>query len=291
MEGLLPIDKPRGPTSFDVVRAVRRAANIRRVGHAGTLDPLAEGLLLICLGRATRLVELLMGGEKIYRARIALGRQTETDDAQGETLAEADVPPLGEKSVRAALARFTGEIEQVPPAYSALKQEGVPQYRRARRGERVEPRPRKVRIDAIELERLGERELELTVRCGRGTYIRSLARDLGIALGTRAHLAALRRTHGSGFDVEEALPLARLDEPGFDLGSRVVPLGEALRGRPRAVLGREEARRVRDGQRIEPPGGLEETAQGPLVLLDDRGELVAVAEQREGRLAPLKVFR
>ncbi len=291
MEGLLPIDKPRGPTSFDVVRSVRRVAGMRRVGHAGTLDPLAKGLLLICLGRATRLVELLMGGEKVYRARVALGRQTETDDAQGETLAEADVPRLDESFVREALALFVGEIDQVPPAYSALKRQGVPHYRRARRGELVEPRPRKVRIDAIELERLGERELELCVRCGRGTYIRSLARDLGVALGTRAHLAALRRTHCSGFDVEEALPLAGLEQPGFEIEPRLVPLGEALRGRPRVVLERDAARRLRDGQPIEASLGSEDARGGALVVLDEEGELAAVAEPREGRLAPLKVFR
>lgn len=213
IDGLLVVDKPVGVTSMDVVRRVRAAAQGCRTGHAGTLDPLASGVVVCCLGRATRAVEHLMGLAKVYRGEIDLGAFTDTDDAEGEPRPVAVAEPPGEEAVRAALAGFVGEIDQVPPAYSALKVAGRPAYALARRGETVELAARRVRIDEIRCERYAWPIVELAVRCGRGTYIRSLARDLGRALGTGGHLRSLRRTAVGPYTVEEAVALDAVPRP------------------------------------------------------------------------------
>lgn len=295
MNGVLLIDKPSGPTSFDVVRAVRRAARQRKVGHAGTLDPLASGLLVVCLGQGTKLVPFLMEGEKRYAATVRLGCETATDDALGEPTERVAVPALTAGEVTAALARFRGAIDQVPPAFSALKSGGEPLHRKARRGEQVAPAPRTVTVHALELVRLGGDEIDLDVLCSKGTYIRSLARDLGRALGTRAHLAALRRTAGSGFDVADALPLTDLDriaEPG-ELAERIVPLARALPSLPAVELTPDDLARVRDGGPIPAADrGLtdDERAAPHIRLLTPAGELIAIARPAGDLLQPERVF-
>ncbi len=216
MKGLLIVDKPVGCSSMDVVRRVRRSAGGKHIktGHAGTLDPLASGVLICCLGReATRLVESLMELAKVYQTTIDLSAFSTTDDLEGE-LQPVDVPqPPAEPQVHAVLGQFLGEIEQTPPAHSAVKIKGQPAYKMARRGEDVKLRPRIIRIDAIELLRYDWPELEIVVTCGRGTYIRSLARQIGAALGAGGHLTALRRTAVGPYTVDQAIHLDDVPDP------------------------------------------------------------------------------
>ena len=205
MDGILLVDKPSGPTSFDVVRQTRKKSNQRKVGHAGTLDPLASGLLVVCLGQGTKLVPYLMAGDKRYKVRVKLGEETDTLDAEGEIVEVAPVPRVDESILRTELDRFVGTIEQLPPTYAAIKQDGEPLYRKARRGEKVSPKSRVVEIDDIEITDIESDAFELAVRCKKGTYIRSLARDVAYALGTVGHVTQLRRVSTSGFTVDDAL--------------------------------------------------------------------------------------
>ena len=217
MHGFLNIDKPPGLSSFDAVRAVRRAARIRRVGHAGTLDPAATGVLPIALGAATRLVEEVLEAPKRYRAAIALGAETDTDDGEGEVVARGDATAVTRKQVERGLGAFRGEQWQSPPAYSAVKRGGVPAYRAARAGAPLELEARRVvtyAVDLLGVERTTDEAtiVTLEVECGRGYYLRALARDLGRALGCRAHLRELRRLGVGSFRAEESVPLARAVE-------------------------------------------------------------------------------
>lgn len=208
--GILNIDKPAGWTSHDVVGKVRRLLHQKRVGHAGTLDPAATGVLLVCVGQATRVAEFLMAGRKVYRAVVQLGLETDTYDLDGAVVASAAVPPLTAADLTQALAHFTGALSQIPPAYSAIKQAGVPAYRKARRGEAVELAPRPVTIHDITLRGWQSPQLTLDVTCDPGTYIRSLAHDLGQALGCGAVLAQLIRLQSGAFRLEDAVSLAGL---------------------------------------------------------------------------------
>lgn len=217
---VLLLDKPVGPTSFDCVAAARRAFRERRVGHAGTLDPLASGLLVVCIGAATRLVPHLMGGDKRYRATICLGRETISGDLDGETVSESDAgraAAVADAAVLAGLVALTGTITQRPPVYSAVKVDGKPLYVRARAGEAVVAPERIVDVHRFALLSRREETLEVEVDCGKGTYIRSLAIDLGRRLGVGAHLTALRRLRSGPFDVADAVTL------------------DALRGAPQAI--------------------------------------------------------
>ena len=213
MHGLLVVDKPLGWSSMDVVRRVRRAAGGVKTGHAGTLDPLATGIVVCCLGRATRCVEQLMGLVKIYEADVDLSAFTTTDDREGPREEVAVEAPPDEQVVRDALPGFIGHVEQVPPAFSAVHVDGERAYKRARKGQSVEIKPRTVRIDAIELLSYAWPHAVMRVTCGRGTYIRSLARDLGRALGTGGHLATLRRTAIGPYDLSAAVDEIRLTDP------------------------------------------------------------------------------
>jgi tRNA pseudouridine55 synthase len=291
LHGILNLDKPPGLTSHDVVLAVRRITGQRKVGHAGTLDPLATGVLLICLGQATRLADHLMKGRKVYRATIRLGVTTDTYDAEGRILAVAPVGELSEAEIRAVLGEFTGHIEQTPPLYSALKKGGTPLYRLARRGVEVSPRPRLVEIEAIELIAWEPPDLTLLVTCAPGTYIRSLAHDIGQRLGPGGHLAALRRMASGRWRVEDALPLERL--PAAFAGERwqevLHPLDEAVAEFTAVALGDEEARLVTRGRRIRLAAPAEATwlrAYGP------DGAFLALLEldRATGLWHPTKVF-
>lgn len=251
--GLLVVDKGPGVTSFQVVAHVRRVLRVPRVGHGGTLDPMATGVLPVLLGAATRLSAFILGQDKEYRARVRLGVTTDTLDATGRVTAERPVPPLDAAALRAVLRRFEGEIEQVPPMYSALHVGGRRLHELARAGVEVARAPRRVRIHALELLTWDPPELELRVVCGTGTYVRSLAADLGEALGCGAHLAALRRTRLGGFGVEEAVPWAEVQrgDPAV-LWARLLPPDRAVAHLPVVRLDPSAAGRLARGQPLAP---------------------------------------
>lgn len=296
LSGILVVDKPAGPTSFDVVARVRRALHVKKAGHAGTLDPAATGVLVVCLEDAVRLQHLLTDGDKGYRATVAFGAATDTEDAEGRVVAEGDPSALTEEGVRAALGRFVGEIDQVPPMFSAVRVGGRRLHEAARAGERIDRAPRRVRVDSLELLSMGpveagRRLATVEVRCGKGTYVRTLAADLGRALGVPAHLAALRRTRSSGFGLEQALPLEELErlarEGGLEaVRARVVPPAQALE-LPEARLSRAESADLAHGRSI-PAGAFAGGARVRAVGED--GRLVAVCEVDGGRLRPVRVF-
>jgi len=296
LDAVLVIDKPVGPTSFDVVRRVRRAAGMRRIGHGGTLDPAASGVLPICLGEATKLAQFLLDADKEYEFTVCFGVETDTDDAAGTVTARRDAGAVEEAAVRRALESFRGAISQVPPIYSALKRAGRPLYDYARAGEVVEVAPRAVVIHALELTSFaGPGAVAMTMRCSKGTYVRALARDLGRALGVGAHVTVLRRTRSGPFALADARPLdgvlAALSAPTPDMAA--LPLVEpaaALRHLGQRVVDEALARDVRLGRRITLETGAE-SADPRLCLVDGRGKLVAVAQVRKDRtLEMLRVF-
>lgn len=249
IDGLLIVDKPSGWTSHDVIARMRRLTGIRRIGHAGTLDPLATGVLPLGIGQGTRVLEYVTEAEKAYTATVRLGVSTDTYDADGAVIATGDWSRTSPEDVQHALASFVGEIEQRPPVYSAIKQGGVALHRLARAGQQVEAPVRTVSIYAIELLSLELPEITFHVRCSKGTYVRSLAHDLGLRLGCGAHLSALRRTATGGFSIEQALTLEQWEAALAD-GSwpaRVLPLDAALLDRPAAILGDDAAARLGHG--------------------------------------------
>ncbi len=248
--GVLNVDKPAGWTSHDVVGRVRRLAGLRQVGHAGTLDPMATGVLVLCLGRATRLLEYLTGQPKTYLARVTLGAATDTYDAEGEVVERRPVPALSHEQLDAALDAFRGEIMQRPPAYSALKRDGVALYKRARAGEVVEVEPRPVAIYELEMLAFDGQTLLLRIHCGAGTYVRSIAHDLGQALGCGGHLSALQRTAVGPFTVESAVTLEQLAEPGA-LAASLLPADTAVAHLPRLDVSEAEATHLLHGQAIK----------------------------------------
>jgi tRNA pseudouridine55 synthase len=211
MEGILLVDKPADHTSHDVVARLRGKLRMKRVGHAGTLDPMATGLLIILVGKATRVSQYLMSVDKEYEGSIELGKVTDTQDAEGEVLETIPVPAFSEAEIRAAVASFLGDQYQTPPMYSAVKIDGVPLYKSARKGEEVEREPRFIRVMSWDLTRIALPRLDFRLRCSKGTYVRTLAHDLGRKLGCGAHLAALRRTASDKFNVSEALTLEQIN--------------------------------------------------------------------------------
>ncbi|MGE0134435.1 MAG: tRNA pseudouridine(55) synthase TruB [Dehalococcoidia bacterium] len=254
MRGFLNVDKPEGATSFDVVRAVRRAAHVKRVGHAGTLDPLATGVLPVAVGEATRLIDALMDASKAYTVEIAFGVETTTDDAAGDMVAQADAASLTEREVRDALARLVGRHSQTPPAFSALKLRGVPAYRVAREGAPREMQAREVVAHALRLRTFAAARATVEVECGKGYYVRALARDLGRALGVYGHVAALRRTRVGPFRIERAVPLAdavrRLEASNVE-GLLHAP-DAVLADWPAVILDAGEVRDARLGRAVAP---------------------------------------
>lgn len=235
MDGILNIDKPLGLTSHDVVGRVRRVAGQKRVGHTGTLDPLATGVLVVCLGRATRLVEYVMGQPKTYEAAVRLGQSTATYDAEGPVTTERPLPPaLTAAQLDAALAPFRGNILQLPPMYSAIKKNGQPLYKLARQGQEIEREPRPVTIYALTVAAWEPPTLTLRIQCSAGTYIRSLAHDLGEVLGCGGHLTALRRTAVGPFTAAQAIPLEALTPE--NMGQWLLPPATAVAHLPTVAL-------------------------------------------------------
>ena len=294
--GVLVIDKPAGPTSFEVVRRVRRALGADKAGHAGTLDPAATGVLAVCVDDGVKLQQWLADGDKAYEATVAFGAATATEDAEGEVIARGDPSALRAEALRAALAGFTGEIAQVPPMFSAVRVGGRRLHEAARAGEEVAREPRRVTVHAIALDALeppgadGLVRARLTVRCGKGTYVRTLAADLGRALGVPAHLAALRRIEASGFGIAAAIPLEEAEALGrADRGAlraRLVPPAEALGFLPAVAVDRDEARALAQGKllRRDAPAGVLVRAIGP------GDALVALCAPSPVGLQPVRVF-
>lgn len=288
VDGILNIDKPQGYTSHDVVARVRRLSGQRRVGHAGTLDPMATGVLLVCLGKATRLVEYLADGIKVYRATIRFGVVTDTWDAEGTVVARGDGEGLALAEIREALAAFVGQIEQVPPMYSALKHHGQPLYRLARRGVTIERRPRLVEIHRLEVLAWQPPDLVLQVTCSKGTYVRSLAHELGQRLGPGAHLAALTRIAVGRFGLQDAVALDTLMAQGADGSWRrhLLPIERGVGDLPGVVLDAEAVRRVAHGQALAFSG----PEVSPVAAYDATGHLVAILERAADSWRPRKVF-
>jgi tRNA pseudouridine55 synthase len=289
MSGLVIVDKPGGMTSHDVVARIRRLAGTRKVGHAGTLDPMATGVLVVGVDKATRLLGYLTLTEKEYAATIRLGQSTNTDDAEGEVIAAASAADVSAETLAAEVARLTGEILQVPPSVSAVKVGGQRAYKLTRAGAAPELAPRPVTVYEFTVtatRRDGDLlDVDATVRCSSGTYIRALARDLGAALGTGGHLTRLRRTRVGGYRIEAASTLEQLAER-FD----VLPLGDAAAAAfPRRDLNADEARRLATGGRL-PAAGDAATQDGPVAAYAPDGTLIALVIEESGHARPLVVF-
>jgi tRNA pseudouridine55 synthase len=286
--GVLRVDKPPGPTSHDIVARARRALGTRRIGHTGTLDPFASGLLLICVGPATRLAEYLAGLDKRYVATAVLGQATDTDDREGDVLRVSEAwRDLSRTSIEEALSAFVGEIRQVPPMYSAKKIEGERMYRKARRGETVHLEPVPVQVFEASVIEVELPAVRFAVHCSSGTYIRALARDLGEALGTGAHLSELRRTRIGAFDVSDSVSADDLHDSTETDRAWLTP-AEALVHLPSVGVGDEDAARVAHGQAISAEGTRIPDGQ-PVAVLHDRA-LICVASRVGGQLRPRKVL-
>jgi tRNA pseudouridine55 synthase len=276
VSGIVNINKPPGPTSFQVVEMVRQRSGVRRVGHAGTLDPMASGVLLVLLGQAARVSEYLMDLPKTYRATVRLGTSTTTYDAEGEVVEERAYSAVARSEVTDALGAFVGEIMQAPPAFSAVKVGGERAYRRARRGEGITMAPRRTRIDRIELLRFEPPDMEIEVECGRGTYIRSLAHDLGEKLACSAHLSALTRTRVGTIKVEDAIGMEQL-EAAFERGDwreHLLPMDYALLEMPAITLHIEDEKDIRHGQSVV----IDEDRTEALPAIEDGMQCRAYAE-------------
>jgi tRNA pseudouridine55 synthase len=290
LSGIVLLDKPQGLSSNAALQRVRRIFQAEKAGHTGSLDPLATGLLPVCFGEATKIAGLLLGSRKAYDTEARLGTTTTTDDAEGEVVLRREVPAVDAAAIDAALEPLRGRITQVPPVYSALKQAGVPLYKRARRGEDVTAPPREVEVHRFELlEQDGDR-LRLRVECGSGTYVRSLVRDLGERLGCGAHVTALRRLWVEPFTaprmhtLDALAELAEADPAALD--GLLLPLEQGLAGYPQVRIDADQAVRLRQGQAIGlalPPGRC--------VALDEAGRAVALAEiGPDGCLRSLRGF-
>jgi tRNA pseudouridine55 synthase len=288
MDGVLVIDKPRGPTSFDVVRQVRSLLRVKKVGHTGTLDPMATGVLPLCLGDATKVAGFITEGDKAYDAVVRLGAETDTQDAEGKVVAEAPVPPLTAARLEEVLGGFRGTFEQLPPMYSAVKVGGKRLYELARAGEEVERASRQVTVYELVLRDFNATQLHLSVRCSKGFFVRTLAYDVGRALGCGAHLEGLRRTASGPFSLAHALPLADLPalfrEPEA-LVRRLLPVSEALVDLPAVLVSAADAERVSHGVPVEAPAH-----PGRVRVVGPSGVLLAVAEVVRGRLRYLRVL-
>ena len=292
LSGILLLDKPAGMSSNQALQRVRHLYRADKAGHTGSLDPLATGLLPVCFGEATKIAGLLLGSRKAYETECLLGETTTTDDAEGEVVARRAVPDLDEAAICAELVKLTGTIVQIPPIYSALKQAGVPLYRRARRGEAVEAPPRQVDVHHFQLIENSGHCLRLHVECGSGTYVRSLVRDLGEQLGCGAHVTALRRLWVAPFRAPRMYcldQLGALAETGLHaLDQCLLPLEQGLADYPAVHVDVAAAQRLRQGQTVDVAVAV---AAGRCVALDASGAAIALADcDGEGKLCALRGF-
>lgn len=288
VSGVLVVDKPVGLTSHDVVQIIRRGTGIRRAGHTGTLDPRASGVLVVLIGPAVRLSEFVSAEDKRYQATIHLGSSTDTFDAEGVTTQPEKPVDVTREQFTELLSQFIGDIEQVPPPYSAIKVQGQHAYDMARRGEEVDLAPRIIHVHSLELLEWALPEVVVDVHCSSGTYIRSLANDIGEKLGTGAHLVGLRRTRSGRFTLRDAVSLRRLRE-AFETGTwaqHLIPASEALADWPAIELDADMLEKVRNGHRIPAKEG----DQGLARAVSEQGDLVAVMEVDGAEWQPRKVF-
>jgi tRNA pseudouridine55 synthase len=290
LSGILLIDKPEQMTSARVVDRVKRALRARKVGHAGTLDPFATGLLICCIDQATRLARFFMQSDKTYQGTLHLGVTTDTGDATGKVISEYSGKPISEERIRSVFRRFRGRIPQVPPAYSALKHRGIPLYRWARQGKTIQKPPRTVVIHRLTVNAVDFPKVFFETTCSAGTYIRSLAVDAGAALECGGHLARLRRIQSGAFHVKEALPLDRLDALSAvnDLEEKIIPMAAALRGWPELAVGDTVVEKLRHGRPLvagdipETPAGTSGRDQNRCIkVIDAHGALIALLHPTE----------
>ena len=294
ISGVLVVDKPVGMTSHDVVQAIRNGTGLRRAGHTGTLDPRASGVLVILVGPAVRLSEYVSASDKRYQAIIRLGSTTDTFDAEGRFTRQDQPINVTEAQFEEVLKTFVGEIEQVPPPYSAVKVQGRKAYELARQGEDVELAPRKITVHHLEVLEWAPPEVVVDVHCSSGTYVRSLANDLGEKLGTGAYLVGLRRTKSGRFTLRDAVPLRKLQE-SFHAGNwyqYLIPAAEALGDWPAIELSPDEVEGIRHGHRVQ---AAPDAQSGMVRGVSTQGELVALLELVNGEDAapawqPRKVF-
>ncbi len=294
ISGALVVDKPVGMTSHDVVQAIRNGTGLRRAGHTGTLDPRASGVLVILVGPAVRLSEYVSASDKRYQAIIRLGGSTDTFDAEGKVTLKKDPLNITEEQFNNALQTFVGEIEQTPPPYSAVKVQGRKAYEMARQGEEVDLTPRKITVHHLEVLEWAPPEVVIDVHCSSGTYVRSLANDLGVMLGCGAYLVGLRRTKSGRFSLRDSVPLRKLQE-AFTAGNwyqYLIPAAEALGDWPAVELNPDEVEDVRHGHRVKVVGEPTETkvrgvsTQGELVALME----IVINEDGSREWQPRKVF-
>ena len=295
ISGLLIVNKPKDISSAKAVAIVKRTLNLDKIGHAGTLDPFAEGVLVCCLNNATKLATFLLHGKKKYRALLKLGMETDTQDLTGNVVSESDAFDLSEKVIRECFAQFIGPIEQQPPVYSALKHEGVPLYKLARRGKPVQKPPRRVHIDNIDIGAIELPFVHFEVACSAGTYIRTLCADIGKALGCGGHLYALNRIESSGYGIDQAIALSDLKElaAAGKVFKRVIPMADALPHIPAIIVSADIAQKMRHGQSIKENdlmyGRKTEQRRLPksvIKVIDADHELVAILDHTKGNGKP-----
>jgi tRNA pseudouridine55 synthase len=292
LHGLILIDKPAGWTSHDVVARARRITGQRRIGHTGTLDPMATGLLVLCLGQATRLVEYLTGHDKRYTGEVVLGRTTTTDDAEGDTIEERPVPAVTAVDLREVERRFTGPLFQLPPAFSAIKVAGKRAYAVARAGDTPQLEPRPVAVHALSLSAVSPGRLAIEVHCGPGTYVRSLARDIGAALGCGGHLGSLRRHAAGPFRVEAATTLERLEAAAGsgELAELLLPADDGMWSHEAAVLAPDGGRRFAHGLMHHSGSGAERAAAVARIYATSGDFLGVGSVSSLGEIRPVKVL-
>lgn len=284
--GVLVVDKPKGPTSHDVVERVRRALGNLKAGHTGTLDPMATGVLPVVVGEATKLSQFILEKDKAYEAAVQLGVSTDSYDAMGNVTRERPVPALSHELLEAALSKFRGSFEQKPPMFSAVKVQGKRLYELARKGEEVERPSRPVTVHELLLQDFTQTEVRLKVRCSKGFFVRTLAHELGEALGCGAHLKALRRTLSGPFTLDQALPLEQIEKLGASAVQSLVSMEEALREMPAFTVSAAEVSRVLHGGVVELAG-----PAGVHRVLSPSGQLLAIAELVGGRLKYRRVMQ
>ena len=287
-DGTLLLDKPSGASSNAVLQRAKKLLGAAKAGHGGTLDPLASGLLVVLFGEATKFAGHMLDADKEYLATLKLGEKTSTGDAEGEVLEKKPVH-VEASQAETALAKFKGDIQQVPPMHSALKRDGVPLYKLARKGESVEREPRSVRIHELELLAFEGVAAKIRVRCSKGTYIRTLAEDIGTALGCGAHLAALRRTASGAFRVDTAIGLDALEALGpAERPKQLLPLSALLEGLPRVEVDAAGETRLRQGQSLR----LEGLKEGLCGVCSPAGEVIGLAHaEADGRLRPVRLTK
>ncbi len=288
--GIIIIDKPAGITSARVVSILKKALNAKKVGHAGTLDPFAEGVLICCVNQATKLADFLLHGTKRYIAELKLGEETDTQDLTGTVISRTEPDSYTTESIQSVFKGFEGSIEQLPPVYSALKHKGVPLYKLARNGQPVQKPPRQVEIYSITILDIKMPLIRFEVSCSAGTYIRALGADIGKMLGCGGHLNALKRTASSGFTLDQAVPLSALEDltPGNQLPAKFIRMADALPEMPAYTADRQLANKIRHGQKITTRDltGTEDFDTGSISgseikIVDQTGELVAILNYQE----------